>query len=483
MLLKELLENVKIKQIIGSENIDISAITIDSKKVQKNNLFICLKGENFDGHECVCEAEKFGAVAVIVERRLDTDLTQIIVDDARAAMSKIAANFYDNPSKNMKIVGVTGTNGKTTVTHIIKHILESSGKKVGLIGTLGVFFGKTFYEPTLTTPDPIELHKILKEMYDYGIDYVVMEVSAHAIDLKKIDDIRFEVGVFTNLTQDHLDYFKDMQTYKSVKTSFFENSRCKYSVINSDDEVGRQLISNIYGDCLSYGIDNPSDVFAINIKEKISGISFVMNLFDSVYKINSKLIGKFNVSNMLAAAVTAGVLGINQKIIANAISEFKGVDGRLEKVVSDSGINVFIDYAHTPDGLKNSLNALKNVTDGNLFCVFGCGGNRDDTKRPLMGEISGNIADFSVITSDNPRYEEPMDIIRQIESGILKITKEYVIVQKREKAIEYALKKLKNGDTMLVAGKGAEKFQEILGIKHNYNDKDFIINCYRELKN
>lgn len=483
MLLKELLENVKIKQIIGSENIDISAITIDSKKVQKNNLFICLKGENFDGHECVCEAEKFGAVAVIVERRLDTDLTQIIVDDARAAMSKIAANFYDNPSKNMKIVGVTGTNGKTTVTHIIKHILESSGKKVGLIGTLGVFFGKTFYEPTLTTPDPIELHKILKEMYDYGIDYVVMEVSAHAIDLKKIDDIRFEVGVFTNLTQDHLDYFKDMQTYKSVKTSFFENSRCKYSVINSDDEVGRQLISNIYSDCLSYGIDNPSDVFAINIKEKISGISFVMNLFDSVYKINSKLIGKFNVSNMLAAAVTAGVLGINQKIIANAISEFKGVDGRLEKVVSDSGINVFIDYAHTPDGLKNSLNALKNVTDGNLFCVFGCGGNRDDTKRPLMGEISGNIADFSVITSDNPRYEEPMDIIRQIESGILKVTKEYVIVQKREKAIEYALKKLKNGDTMLVAGKGAEKFQEILGIKHNYNDKDFIINCYRELKN
>lgn len=483
MLLKELLENVKIKQIIGSENIDISAITIDSKKVQKNNFFICLKGENFDGHECVCEAEKFGAVAVIVERKLDTDLTQIIVDDARAAMSKLAANFYDNPSKNMKIVGVTGTNGKTTVTHIIKHILESSGKKVGLIGTLGVFFGKTFYEPTLTTPDPIELHKILKEMYDYGIDYVVMEVSAHAIDLKKIDDIRFEVGVFTNLTQDHLDYFKDMQTYKSVKTSFFENSRCKYSVINSDDEVGRQLISNIYSDCLSYGIDNPSDVFAINIKEKISGATFVMNLFDSVYKINSKLIGKFNVSNMLAAAVTAGILGINQKIIANAISEFTGVDGRLEKVVSDSGINVFIDYAHTPDGLKNSLNALKNVTDGNLFCVFGCGGNRDDTKRPLMGEISGNIADFSVITSDNPRYEEPMDIIRQIESGILKVTKEYVIVQKREKAIEYALKKLKNGDTMLVAGKGAEKFQEILGIKHNYNDKDFIINCYRELKN
>lgn len=481
MLLSELIKGLDYEEIIGETNAYISGISINSKKVQKNYLFICISGTNYDSHNSISEAENYGAAAIVTERRTSTCLTQIVVKDSRAAMSRLASEFYGNPSEKMKIIGVTGTNGKTTTTHVIKNILESAGHRVGLIGTLGVYFGNTFYEPTLTTPDPLELHKIFKEMYSYGIDYVVMEVSAHAIDLKKVDDVFFEVGVFTNLTQDHLDYFGTMENYKRAKTSFFDGKHCKYAVINSDDETGRELIRS-NSSFLSYGIDNPADAFAVNIRERIDGTYFVINIFDSVYEVKLPLLGRFNIYNALAAALAAGALGVRPKEIAAALSLADAVPGRLELVTVEKGVSVFVDYAHTPDGLENSLKALKRLTENRLICVFGCGGNRDTGKRALMGGISGKYADFTVITSDNPRYEEPMDIIRQIESGLLRETKEYVIVQKREKAIEYALGMANRGDVVLVAGKGAEKYQDILGIKHVYNDKDCIKNIYRELR-
>ena len=310
MKLKEIIDNLQVKKVLGETDISISGVKINSKELKKGDLYICLQGNNFDGHDYAIEAKRYGAVALLCERELEVDLPQIIVSDTRYAMSKVASVFYKNPSKKMKIIGVTGTNGKTTVTHLIKKILESAGKKVGLIGTLGVFFGNTFLEPTLTTPDPLYLHKILAEMYGYGIDYVVMEVSAHASALNKINDISFEVGVFTNFSQDHLDFFNDMETYKKAKLKFINHDRCKYIVTNVDDEVGKSIIEdkNTY----TYGCFNPSDVFAVNVAQSQNGTSFVLNIFDDLYDINTKLIGQFNVYNIMSAISTALLLGVKK---------------------------------------------------------------------------------------------------------------------------------------------------------------------------
>lgn len=479
MILEELIAGLEKREVYGDLSVKVSGIEIDSKKIQKNKMFICLKGGNYDSHEAAKEAERYGASVVVCEHRLDVGIAQVVVEDTRRAMSYLAAAFYGFPSRHMKIVGITGTNGKTTTARLVKEILERAGKKVGLIGTLGVFFGSTFYEPTLTTPDPVDLHKILREMYNYGIDYVVMEVSAHAIDLKKLADVRFEIGVLTNLTQDHLDYFGTMQKYRAAKSSFLTSGQCRTVVVNSDDALGREILRG-NEKAISYGIDNPADVFAIDVKEELDGTSFVLNLFDSISEVKMKLIGLFNVYNAMAAGVVCSLLGVKVKDTVRALRETEVVPGRLERVAKKDGVSVFVDYAHTPDGLEKSLRSLKKVTEQRLICVFGCGGNRDAGKRSQMGEISGRLADFTVLTSDNPRFEEPMEIIREIESGLLKESKNYVVVQGREDAVRYALRYAKKGDTVLVAGKGCEKYQEILGIKHRYNDKDCIENIYRE---
>ena len=476
MKLKDLANKIGAKEIIGNSETLISGITIKDKEINKGDLYICIKGSNFDGHKFTKEAKNCGASAILAEYKTDCDLPHIIVDDTRQAMSKAAAVFYNNPAKKMKIIGVTGTNGKTSVSHLIKEILDKAGKKVGLIGTLGIYFGNTFLESSLTTPDPIYLHKIFREMYGYGIDYVVMEVSAHAIELKKIDGIDFEVGVFTNFTQDHLDFFESMENYKKAKLNFINSDRCKYVVTNSDDELSREIVNG--AKTLSYGCYNPADVFAINIVNSENGTKFVLNLFDDIYTVNTKLMGMFNVYNIMAALATTTVLGIDRKLAVSAICEANVIEGRLEKVTNKNGVNVFVDYAHTPDGLKRSLEAVKSITKGKVICLFGCGGNRDFDKRSKMGEISGELADFTVITSDNPRYEEPMSIIKEIEDGVVSKTKEFIIIEKRSDAIGYALKIAKPSDSVLIAGKGAERYQEILGVKHLYNDKEEIFNYY-----
>ncbi len=472
MKLSKLLEEITYKKVIGRTDIEVKDLKIDSNSIVAGSLFICSKGGDFDGHDYIRQVENYGGVAVVTERLLETSLTQIVVDNSRIAMSEIARVFYGHADRKMKIIGVTGTNGKTTTTHFITSILTGSGIKCGLIGTLGTFYAGRFIEPTLTTPDPIELHRIFKDMLDAGVKVVVMEVSAHAIALNKIWGIEFEVATFTNFSQDHLDFFKCMEAYKEAKLKFFKDNRCKYPVSNSDDELGREIYMTTES-VITYGIDNPADVFAIDVKESISGTQFVINLFDKIYDVNLSLIGRFNIYNALAAATTCALFGIKIEKVIEGLEGLKGVDGRLEKVYCDK-FTIFIDYAHTPDGLQKTLMTLKKLCKNRLISIFGCGGNRDKSKRPLMGKISGKEADFTIITSDNPRFEEPMDIITEIENGLVRESKSYIIVQDRYEAIRYAVDKAEDGDLIVICGKGSERYQEVYGIKNLYNDKDTV---------
>lgn len=471
MKLDDLIKNLTEKRVIGDSFVEIKDIAADSGSVQNGSLFICLSGQTYDGHDFIKQVKNYGAVAIICEREFETPLTQVIVPDSRRAMSIVASEFYGHADKKMKIIGVVGTNGKTSTTHIIKKIFDGAGVKCGVIGTLGTFYDQEFFEPMLTTPDPIELHQTLFNMYKKGVKVVVMEVSAHAIKLGKVEDVDFEAGVFTNFSQDHLDFFHDMENYRKVKESFFDG-RCKYVVVNSDDDVGLNILK-VRSDGISYGIDNPSDVFAIDLEESVKGTSFVLNLFDCIFNVKLNLMGRFNVYNVLAALTVCALMGVEPETAVSSAENVKKISGRLEKI-SANGFSIFIDYAHTPDGLKQSITALKSVCKGRLICVFGCGGNRDCGKRKEMGIISGKYSDFTLITTDNPRYEDPMEIIAEIEEGVLYSGGKYVIVQDRKEGIEYALGMCKKDDVLLIAGKGSEKYQEVLGIKQVYNDKDTV---------
>ena len=480
MKISQLLSNLEVEKVVGNAEIEVADVCIDSNVVTNGSLFICLKGGNFDGHQFVRQAEKYGAVAILCEKELQTSLTQIIVKNTRKAMGIIASNFYKNPEKELKIIGITGTNGKTSTAHLIRKVLDYSGINTGVIGTLGTFYNDVEIEANLTTPDPIVLYKIFREMVDNGVKIVVMEISAHATYLDKLEGLCFDCGIFTNLSQDHLDFFQNMENYAKAKEDFFVKNKIKNVVLNSDDELGIKLSKKLKNS-LTYGIENPADVFAIDVEHARDCTSFVVNLFDQVFITKIKLKGKFNVYNYLACATACSIMGVKSTDIVTCLEEIPFINGRLEPVYQGD-FDVYIDYAHTPDGLKKSLTAIKEITKNRLICVFGCGGNRDSDKRDKMGEISGEIADFTIITSDNPRFEEPMEIIWQIEKGVLRKTKNYVIVQEREQGIEYAINFAKKGDVLLVCGKGSEKYQEVFGIKKPYNDKDTIEGIIRKIK-
>ncbi len=472
MQLIKLIKNLSVKEIKGKLDKEIEEIKIDSNAVTSGDLFICIKGGDYDGHDYAKNAEQYGAEAIICERILEVSIPQIIVDDSRQAMSALAREFYGNPDKKLKLIAVVGTNGKTSTTHLIKKILDTANVKCGVIGTLGIYYGEKFIEPSLTTPDPLEMYKLFRDMVDDGVKAVVMEVSAHAVHFGKVKGLNFEVGVFTNFTRDHLDFFHDMDSYKQAKLNFFKENNCKYVVANSDDQVGLEL-SKIREDTITYGIYNPADVFGIDLNFTKLGSSFVLNLFDCIYNVKLNMIGEFNVYNALASATATALFGIKTDKIIKALNIAKSVSGRLECVYDDN-FTVFVDYAHTPDGLEKSLVSLRKVCDKRLVCVFGCGGNRDKGKRAEMGKISGELADFTIITSDNPRYEEPMGIMMEIETGILESSKKYILIQDRVEAIRYAIEMVSKGDVILIAGKGSEKYQETLGIKRVYNDKDTV---------
>ena len=474
MKIEKLLDGVEISEIIGKLPESADDITDDSRKTVKNGLFFCVEGNNKDGYDFLGEALKNGAVVAVGEKKVETSVCLVIVKDVKKAMSVICSNFYGAPQEKMKIFGVVGTNGKTSVCHILSRIFENAPPPPATIGTLGVSYNKTTEETGLTSPGTVKLYQTLDKLGNAGVTCVFMEVSAHAIDQRRCEGLYFECLIFTNCTRDHLDYFGDMETYSAVKKSVFEKRYCKYAVVNVDDELGREIMRNSDAKVLTYGIDNPADVFAIDVDESDKGISYIINLFDAIYDVKTSLIGECNVYNTLAAAAVAAIEEIKVHKIAGALKNLTAVKGRAEFIAEYSGAKIYIDYAHTPDGLKRTLLSFRKICDGKLYCLFGCGGNRDREKRPIMGAISASISDFTVITTDNPRFEDPCAIISEIENGVRKVSKDYITAEDRKEAIKYALTKLRAGDVLVVAGKGAEEYQEVLGVKRKFSDAEVI---------
>ena len=471
MKLSELAGELREAELTGDAS--VSGLCTDSRVAGEGDLFFCFRGMHEDAHIYAAEAADRGAAAIVCERRLPLDVAQLVVPDGREAMANISAAFYKHPEREMKMVGITGTNGKTTTAAMTAAILQEAGIPAGRVGTLGAEYGKIVVPPSLTTPDPVSLFSLLRDMADAGMKAAVMEVSAHALALRKECPIVYEAAVFTNLTRDHLDFFGSMERYGAAKAMLFQKERCRLAVLNADDAFSGTLKGGGMP-VFTYALDSPADCFAVVEEKKLRSSRVVFNLDDELVEARLRLIGRHNVYNALAAAAAARKLGADAEAIAQGISLTREVDGRLEWVASYRGADIFVDFAHTPDGLEKSVTALKEECRGRLILLFGCGGNRDEGKRAEMGEVAASLADFSVITSDNPRYEDPVAIIAEIEKGYREVSNRYVAVEEREKAIEYALTHLKAGDILLVAGKGGETTQEIMGIKYRYNDKAVI---------
>lgn len=471
MKLYKLLKNIKCR-VYGSMLVEISGLYHNDKNVQAGGLFFCIEGVNFCGEDYVKTAIKNGAVAIVSNKELKgiDGITQIIVKDVRKTMSKLACEFFGNPANNLKIIGVTGTNGKTTTTHLISNMFESLGKSCGLIGTNGVKFAGKIIETGMTTPDPIELQQIFSKMVKEKIEYVCMEVSAHACFLNKLDGFVFEIMVFTNLTEDHLDFFSDMENYYEAKKKIFTSDHVKTAIINVDDEYGKRLNESINLDRFTYAIDSEADFKVERYK---------LNRFKQEFYFNNKnyftdFIGKFNIYNLLSSVAVMKTLQINICNLQALLNNLKPVAGRFNTIIKNGKLFV-VDYAHTPDGLENVLKVAKQIVGNKkLICLFGCGGNRETQKRLKMGEISSIYADLTIISSDNPRFEDRLKIAQDIEKGVT--NSNYKIILDRKEAIKFANKISNEGDLILVAGKGAENYIDENGIKLPYSDFDEINN-------
>ncbi len=474
MKFDRLFGQIEIKEIIGEKPLEITDVTDNSKDVAKGGVFFAVGGKD-GGEKYVLEAERRGAAAIVSERPLETSATNVVVSDAKAALAKACEVFFVGEYRRLKIVGVVGTNGKTTVCRVLHKIFEYAGIPSAYCGTLGNGYGDVEEASDLTTMETVDLYKFIGRLEREGIEYLFMELSAHAIAQRRAEGLFFECLVFTNCSEDHLDYFGDFEKYAETKKSVFKREKSRYMAINSDDAVGMSILSSEDGkNAVTYGIYNPADVFAIDVKESVNGISFIVNLFDIIYDLSSPLVGLANVYNLLAALATASLFGVKIHTLSGAVKRIGAIEGRTERLGSVCGGDIFLDFAHTPDGLKTTLNSMRKICDGRLYCLFGCGGNREKEKREIMGEIAGVIADFSIITSDNPRFEDPSAIISEIERGIRKVTRNYITIEDRREAIGYAARLLKEGDVLVVCGKGAEKYQEVMGSKKVFSDAEEI---------
>ncbi len=479
MNLKKLLSGVEIlKNFKNYENLDIEGIEFNSKKNLKNKLFFALKGTNTDGHNFANEAIKNGAIAIVCEKFLDINfINQIVVKSSRIALAQVSANFFGNPAKGLDLIGVTGTNGKTTITHVLKAIFQEAGLSVGIIGTLGYYINEKHFKCDMTTPDPLILHKIFSQMKNKGVKIVVMEVSAHAIALEKIYGLDFKFGVLTNITQDHLDFFTTMENYRETKFKFLNSPNIKSLVLNADDPSYAHL-QNLSS--ISYGIKNPSDSFAIDISLKIGSSQYVLNVLDNIIPIKSNLSGLFNVYNVLAASTISILMGIKMEIIKEAINNLLPIEGRFNVINTNRG-KIIVDFAHTPDGLQNILKSVRELSKDKLICVFGCNGNRDQLKRPIMGRIAEELCDEIILTSDNPRFENPLLICDDILEGVVEKEK-FKIETDRKKAIELGLCKLDKKSILVICGKGGEKYQDINGINVPYDDFEEVEKGIKKLQ-
>ncbi|MBR3149583.1 MAG: UDP-N-acetylmuramoyl-L-alanyl-D-glutamate--2,6-diaminopimelate ligase [Eubacterium sp.] len=454
MKLSRLLQDIEVK----NEYTDLEAVevTSDSRQVKEGFLFVCIKGATFDGHSVAKEMLEKGAVAVVVERDLGID-GQIIVDSTRDAYSVICANFFGNPADKLSLIGLTGTNGKTTTTFLIKQILENCGKKVGLVGTVQNMVGDEIYPAHYTTPDPHELQSLFRKMVDADCEYCVMEVSSQALAQGRVAGIHFMLGVFTNLTQDHLDYHKTWENYFGAKRMLFES--CDTAITNVDDEYGLKIVEGLDCKVKTYGVKNiNSDFTARNVIFSSSGVRYEL-VCDRIGTVRCPIPGRFSVYNSLCAASVALTLGFELEDVIGAIAKSNGVKGRIEVVPTDTDYTVIIDYAHSPDGLENIISSLKEIATGRVVTLFGCGGDRDKTKRPKMGRIAAELSDFCVVTSDNPRSENPDMIIEDILEGMKDTTTPYKVVTNRKEAIRWALENAQSDDIILLAGKGHETYQ------------------------
>ncbi|HIS85665.1 MAG TPA: UDP-N-acetylmuramoyl-L-alanyl-D-glutamate--2,6-diaminopimelate ligase [Candidatus Faecivicinus avistercoris] len=469
-------------RIIGNEDTEILALCADSREVSPGALFFCTPGLRMDAHDFAPQAVKNGAVALVVERVLPIDVPQVVVEDVRMAISYAASEFFGNPSRKMLLIGITGTKGKTTSSFLIKSILEEAGKKTGLIGTVCSMIGEEVIPANLTTPDPIVTQTLLHRMEQAGCEGVVMEVSAHALAMRRLAGVKFDIGAFTNFSQDHLDYFKDMDAYFAAKMRFFEPDMVENIVYNVDDERVAEGIRSLGREALRIGIRASSDVYANDIEISERGCSFLMTWHKQFrVSVSLKLAGIFNVYNALLAAGVCICAGVGPEAIRRGLEDVRAVPGRIELLETGTPYRVILDYAHSPDSLENILKAVRQTAKGRMIALFGCGGNRDAAKRPVMGEIAGELADFCILTSDNPRNEDPMAILDQIEEGIRHTGCEYVVIDNRREAIRYALQHAQPSDVIVLAGKGHETYQEINGVKYPFDEKIVVAELLREI--
>ncbi|WP_369047827.1 UDP-N-acetylmuramoyl-L-alanyl-D-glutamate--2,6-diaminopimelate ligase [Tenacibaculum sp. UWU-22] len=483
--LQHILYKVAVEAVFGNTNIDISEIVFDSRKVQKNDVFVAQKGTAFDGHKFINKAIDLGAVAIICENipaQKNQEVTYIQVQDSNAALAILAANFFDNPSSKLKLVGVTGTNGKTTVATLLYNLFTKAGYATGLLSTVNIKVNKTEYKATHTTPDSITINRFLNKMVNEQVTYCFMEVSSHGIHQKRTAGLFFTGGIFTNLSHDHLDYHKTFAEYRDVKKSFFDAlPKSAFALVNSDDKNASVMLQNTRAQKYTYALKTGADFKAKILEKRFSG---TLVLIDGV-EVWTKLIGEFNIYNLLAIFGAANLLEIEKLEILRIISELDSVSGRFQYVVSNNQITAIVDYAHTPDALKNILETINDIRSGNekVITVVGCGGDRDKTKRPLMARIASQLSNQAIFTSDNPRTEDPQVILDQMEEGVSSENyKKTLTIIDRRQAIRTAYKLSNPGDIILIAGKGHETYQEINGERKHFDDMEEVTKCFNQLK-
>lgn len=485
MELKTVLKDIKIVECRGGMDVSVTGVNIDSRLVQEGNLFIALCGTQTDGHKYIPKAIEKGATVIVCEvmpEECPPTVTFLRVEDTEDAVGKIATAFYGEPSRKLKLVGVTGTNGKTTIATLLYEMFTKFGFKCGLCSTVCNYIGDTAYPADHTTPDPITLNKLIGKMCDEGCEYAFMECSSHAIHQKRIGGLHFAGGIFTNLTRDHLDYHKTFENYRNAKKMFFDNlEKGAFAITNADDKNGLVMTQNTQAVVKTYSLQRLADFHAKIIEMSFEGMELEINGID----VHVPLVGKFNASNLLAIYATAIMLGREPVETLTVLSGLRSVSGRFEALRSPKGFTAIVDYAHTPDALVNVLNAIDEILchKGEVLTVCGAGGNRDKGKRPQMAFEAARLSDKVIITSDNPRFEEPQDIIDDMLAGLQTDQKDKVLtIVDRKEAIRTACMMARKGDVVLVAGKGHENYQEVKGVKHHFDDKEILRDIFGTLK-
>ena len=483
--LKDILYQVSINQVFGHTDVEVSSLVFDSRKVKKNDVFIAQKGVSVDGHLYIEKAIGLGAMVIICEdfpADKKEGITYIQVSDANVALAIMASNFYNNPSNILPLIGVTGTNGKTTIASLLYQLFKKAGYKVGLLSTVKILVDETEFKATHTTPDSVTINSYLDKMIEAGVDYCFMEVSSHGIHQKRTEGLTFTGGIFTNLSHDHLDYHETFAEYRNVKKSFFDSlPKSSFALTNIDDKNGGFMLQNTKAKKQTYALKTLADYKAKILEKQFSGTLLKINESE----VWTKLIGLFNASNLLAIFATAELLGLDKLEALTIISQLENVSGRFEYVVSEDGVTAIVDYAHTPDALKNVLETINDIRTGNekVITVVGCGGDRDKTKRPKMAHIASQLSNQAIFTSDNPRTENAQTILDEMELGVsAENYKKTLTILDRRQAIKTACKFSESGDIILVAGKGHEDYQEINGVRNHFDDLEEVKSCFNQLK-